>query len=324
LGSTVSDELRFDGRVVMVTGAGRGIGRQHALRLASRGAHVVVNDLGCSPFGAGSTIGPAEDVVSEIRGGGGVAIANGDSVATESGVAGMVGDALEAFGRIDAVVHNAGVVGRAGIEDVTPAVIDRVFRPHLLGAFLLAKAVWPSLAAHRSGRMVLTTSAAALLGMERNAPYAAMKLGVVGLAKSLAREGAPLGIGVNVLSPAGNTRLGPAAQIGEAGWSAGDDELQGVSPSSEMATLAASVACWLAHQTCPLSGEVVTAAGRRVARVVIGETTGVVASGFSPEDVRDWWAAIGDPSSIVEPGDLDEWASRCQIPDVSSRFLKEA
>jgi NAD(P)-dependent dehydrogenase (short-subunit alcohol dehydrogenase family) len=317
------DELRFDGRVAIVTGAGRGIGREHAVLLGSRGAQVVVNDLGCSPFGTGATRAPAEDVVDEIRAGGGTAIANGDTVATESGATRIVGDALDAFGRLDILVHSAGVVGRAPIDQVTPELVRRLYEPHLLGAFLLASAAWPALGEHRSGRIVFTTSAAGLLGMEKNGCYAAMKMGIVGLTKTLAQEGTAFGIHVNALSPAGNTRLGPAAQLGEDGW---DESVEDWARTADrgMAALSASVACWLAHETCPASGEVITAAGTRIARVRIAETAGVNAAGFGPEEVRESWASILEPTGTLEPRDLAEWVSLCGIPGASSRFLDDA
>jgi NAD(P)-dependent dehydrogenase (short-subunit alcohol dehydrogenase family) len=206
---------------------------------------------------------------------------------------------------------------------VTPELVGRLYQPHLLGGFLLAKAAWSALAVHGAGRIVLTTSAAGLLGMEKNGCYAAIKMGVVGLTKTLALEGRPFGIQVNALSPAGNTRLGPAAQVGEQSW---DESINRWARDADrrMAALSASVACWLAHEACPASGEVITAAGRRIARVIIGEAAGVDADGFGPEEVRASWGDITDPGRIIEPRDLADWVSLCGIPDVSSRFLADA
>jgi NAD(P)-dependent dehydrogenase (short-subunit alcohol dehydrogenase family) len=318
----VTGELRFEGRVVVVTGAGRGIGREHALLLGARGAQVVVNDVGCSPFGDGVLSAPADDVAEEITASGGTATACYDTIATEEGASRVIQRAVADFGRVDVLIHNAGVVGRAGIDQVTSETLDRILAVHLKGGFFLAKAAWPVMVAQGYGRILTTTSAAGLFGMEGNGAYAAAKMGLVGLTRTLAHEGAAHGIQANSLSPAGNTRLGPAAQMGKGDWAVrGVDAETDLGPRS-MAALGASVAAWLSHESCAVTGQVITAAGRRVGRVMIAETTGIFGDRMTPEDIKAHWNAIVDPGKPVEPGNLADWTALCAIPGTSSRFLE--
>ena len=197
-------ELRFDDKVAVVTGAGRGIGRAHALLLASRGAKVVVNDLGIEVDGTGASSGPADAVVAEIRAAGGVAVANPNSVADREGAEGVVDQALEEFGGLDILIHNAGF-------NLGP--FEAILDVHLRAAYWLTERAWPTMMAQKSGRIILTTSAAGLYGdgtgpeFNPKQAYSTAKMALVGMTKALAMRGRPVNINANALSPTGDTRL---------------------------------------------------------------------------------------------------------------------
>ncbi len=278
-----SEVLSFTDRVVVVTGAGRGIGRSHALAFASRGAAVVVNDTGRSLTGDGAGEDPAEAVVREIREGGGVAVANYTSVATPEGAAAVVAHARDEFGRLDVVVSNAGILrdkslGKLIFDDVR-AVVD----VHLFGSMYLADAAWPLMREQGFGRIVLTTSNAGLFGNFGQAAYGAAKAGLVGLVKVGAVEGARHGIHVNGIAPMAATRM-TATALGD------------VAEAFDPAPVSA-VVTWLAHETCPTTGEIYSVGAGRVAKVVIGITEGYVDADLSPEAVRDHLAEVeaGEP-----------------------------
>jgi NAD(P)-dependent dehydrogenase (short-subunit alcohol dehydrogenase family) len=199
--------LRFDNRVAIVTGAGNGLGRQHALALAARGAKVVVNDLGGARDGSGGSLSAAEQVVKEITAAGGTAIANGASVTDEDGVAKMVADAIAAFGRIDILVNNAGILRDKSFAKMTMDEFRAVVDVHLMGSAICTKAVWPHMVAGGYGRIVMTTSSSGLYGNFGQSNYGAAKMAVVGLMQTLAIEGAKSGIHVNCLAPTATTRM---------------------------------------------------------------------------------------------------------------------
>ena len=179
------DPLTFDGRVAVITGAGGGLGRSHALELARRGAHVVVNDLGGAVDGTGGSASAAEQVVAEIRAAGGEAIANTDSVATPDGGAAIVQCALDTFGRIDIVVNNAGILRDAAFKNVTPELLDAVIDVHLKGAFNVLRTAWPRLREQNYGRIVNTSSGSGLFGNFGQSNYGAAKAGLMGLTRVL-------------------------------------------------------------------------------------------------------------------------------------------
>ena len=197
-------DLRFDNRVVIVTGAGQGLGRSHALEYARRGAKVVVNDLGGSTAGSGNNAGVAEQVVQEIKSLGAEAVANTDSV--ENGEK-IVQTAMDAFGRVDVVVNNAGILRDASFAKMTDADWDLLYRVHLLGAYKVTRAAWPHMREAAYGRIIMTTSVAGIYGNFGQANYAAFKLGLVGLAQTLAVEGASKNILVNSVGPTAGSRL---------------------------------------------------------------------------------------------------------------------
>jgi NAD(P)-dependent dehydrogenase (short-subunit alcohol dehydrogenase family) len=288
----VSDELRFDGRVVVVTGAGRGIGRAYAHLLAARGASVVVNDLGGSTEGDGADAGPAASVAAEIIAAGGTAVADANDVATGAGATALVDTALERFSRVDALVANAGIMRWARFPDVTDSDLEAHLAVHVGGSFLTARAVWPHMADRGSGRIVLTTSAG-VLGLPANTCYATAKGAVIGLARSLATAGARRDIKVNCIAPAAATRLGTGPNA-----EAMDPEL------------VAPLVAYLVHESCPVTGEVYSAGAGRFARMFVAETPGWVSphGPASIEDVVAHWAAINDEDGYGVPADLMSWS----------------
>ncbi|MCX8560844.1 SDR family NAD(P)-dependent oxidoreductase [Mycolicibacterium mucogenicum] len=277
--------LRFDGRVAIVTGAGRGLGRSYALLLASRGARVVVNDSGGALSGDGINAGPAHEVVQEITAAGGQAIACTDSVATPAGGRAIIDAALQEYGRVDVLIHNAGNVRRAPLRDMTSDDFDGVLDVHLRGAFHVVRAAFPAMCDAGHGRIVLTSSIGGLYGNHQVANYAAAKAGVIGLSNVVALEGASEGVTCNVVVPAAVTRMAEGIDT---------SSYPPMSPE-----LVAPVVGWLAHESCSVTGEIFVALAGRVARVVISETPGVYRPSWSIEDVAAQSAAIRETDDPV-------------------------
>ncbi|KCZ87129.1 SDR family NAD(P)-dependent oxidoreductase [Hyphomonas johnsonii] len=200
-------DIRFDGRVAIVTGAGGGLGRCHALELARRGAKLVINDLGASMDGTGGNSAAAEAVVKEIEALGGEAIANGSSVADEKGVQKMIDDTMSKFGRIDILIANAGILRDKSFSKMTQADIDLVIDVHLRGSFMPIHAAWNIMKEQNYGRLVVTTSSTGLYGNFGQANYGAAKLGVVGMMNTLKIEGAKNNIKINAVCPIAATRM---------------------------------------------------------------------------------------------------------------------
>ncbi|MER5917008.1 SDR family NAD(P)-dependent oxidoreductase [Streptomyces sp. NPDC001982] len=277
--------LQFDGRVAVITGAGRGLGREYAKFLAARGARVVVND-----FGELDGQKVADIVVEEITEDGGTAVANHDSVASEHGGQAIVDTALERFGRIDILINNAGIVRDRAFHNLAPEQIDEVLDVHLRGAFWVTQPAWKIMRANRYGRIVFTTSLSGLLGNFGQANYGAAKTGIVGLARVLAAEGTNYGITSNVIAPLANTDMAnflTAFDIGD--FTASD---------------VAAVVTYLAHEDCALNGEILSAVGGRVARYFIGLTRGWHQPGLGPEDVAAHLDAICSTEGFAEPRTL--------------------
>lgn len=200
-------DIRFDGKVAIVTGAGGGLGRCHALDLARRGAKVVVNDLGGSVDGAGGSSAAALKVVEEIRAAGGEAIANGASVTDDVGVAGMVAQTMEAFGRVDILIANAGILRDKSFAKMEIDDFTKVVDVHLMGTMKPTKAVWEIMRAQNYGRIVVTTSSSGLYGNFGQSNYGAAKLGIIGFMNTLKLEGQKNNIHVNAISPVAATRM---------------------------------------------------------------------------------------------------------------------
>jgi NAD(P)-dependent dehydrogenase (short-subunit alcohol dehydrogenase family) len=203
----MTPRIKLDGRVALITGAGGGLGRAHAIELARRGAKVVVNDLGGGRDGNGATLGPAESVVAEIKEAGGEAIANGDSVADRKGAQNMVTQAVEAFGRLDIVINNAGILRDKTFSKMDLDDFDLVVQVHLLGSAYVTHAAWPIMREQKYGRVIMTTSSSGLYGNFGQSNYGAAKMGLVGLMNCLKLEGARDNIRINCLAPTAWSRM---------------------------------------------------------------------------------------------------------------------
>jgi 3-hydroxyacyl-CoA dehydrogenase/3a,7a,12a-trihydroxy-5b-cholest-24-enoyl-CoA hydratase len=199
--------IRFDGKVAVVTGAGGGLGRTHALLLASRGAKVVVNDLGGAPDGTGESTMMADKMVDEIKAAGGEAVANYDSVATMEGGANIVKTAMDNYGRIDILINNAGILRDVSFMKMTEDSWDIIFSVHVKGAFCCTKAAWPIMREQQYGRIIMTSSAAGIYGNFGQANYSAAKMALIGLGQTLALEGKKYNILANTIAPIADSRL---------------------------------------------------------------------------------------------------------------------
>ena len=289
-------ELRFDGRVAVITGGARGLGRAYALLLAARGAKVVINDIGVSMSGEGESAGPAEELVTEITALGGTAIANTNSVATPEGGKAIIGAALDSFGRIDIVIHNAGNVRRGMLHEISYEDFSAVVDVHLRGGFHVLREAFPHMLAQKYGRIIMTRSINGLYGKSNNVNYAMSKAALVGLSHTAAIEGQNHNVKSNVIVPAAVTRM-----------SDGIDTSQ--FPPMDPALVAPAV-CWLAHEDCSVSGEVYAAMAGRIARAYLAETTGVYQPEWTIEAVAEQIGAIRDTAAPqvfnpVPDGQLD-------------------
>ncbi|GFE79774.1 short-chain dehydrogenase [Steroidobacter agaridevorans] len=289
-------ELRFDNRVAVITGAGRGLGRAYALLLASKGAKVVVNDPGGSLQGAGSDTTPAQDVVREIEAAGGAAVVSTASVATAEGGKAIVQTALDRYGRLDILIHNAGNVRAASLREMTQADFDAVLDVHLRGAFNVVRPAFPVMCDAGYGRIVLTSSIGGLYGNHRQVNYGVSKAGLIGLSNVAALEGAEHNVKCNVIVPAAVTRMAE-----------GIDTSAYPPMTSEMV---APVVGWLAHESCSITGEMLVSIAGRVAQAFIGESVGVYRPAWTVEQVSEQIDAIRDKSSpwilpVVPSGHID-------------------
>ncbi|NUU24782.1 MAG: SDR family NAD(P)-dependent oxidoreductase [Streptomycetaceae bacterium] len=286
--------LRFDGQVAVVTGAGRNLGRAYALALAERGAHVVVNDLGVAisdtdGSGAGPERNPALDVVREIEELGGSAVANTDSIASAEGGAAIIRTAVEAFGRVDIVVNNAGVVRSAPFADLTPDLVRPVLDTQLAGIFHVTGPAWRLMAEQGYGRVVNISSGSAFSGVAGLAAYGGAKAGVIGMTRQMATEGAGLGIRANVVAPYAKTR--PGSGFGPFPPS---DELNAWLRPEFLTPLITL----LAHAECPVSGECFAAGAGYISRVVLSTTQGLFDRDMTPDTLLRDWAQVMDTDDM--------------------------
>lgn len=281
--------MSFDGRVAIVTGAGGGLGRSHALALAARGARVVVNDLGGDVHGAGGSPTPAMEVVAEIEAAGGEAVANGANVADADQVEAMVVAAIERWGRVDILVNNAGILRDKSFVNMTADEFDAVLDVHLKGAFNTSKAAWPHMREQSYGRIVNTTSSSGLYGNFGQANYSAAKMALVGLMNTLALEGAKYNIRVNCLAPAAGTRMTEGLI---------PDEAFGLlSPESVTVGLV-----WLVSDEAP-TRFILGAGGGAFARTYVMETAGIALEGsdLTPEGLAARLADLQSTDGATEP-----------------------
>jgi NAD(P)-dependent dehydrogenase (short-subunit alcohol dehydrogenase family) len=311
-----TNALRFDERVAVITGAGGGLGRQYALLLASRGARVVVNDTGGSVTGAGSNAAAANVVAEQIRQQGGEAVADSHSVTSPDGGTAIIDTALRAWGRVDIVINNAGIVRDAPFQDMTPDRLEPLMDVHLKGAFYVTRPAWKVMREQRYGRILNTCSAAGILGAEGMSNYGAAKTGLIGFTRVLAAEGANQNIKVNAIAPIAYTRMlahsvdgatGRQAVENDASAQAVLDDLVGQYLQKLDPALVAPVVAFLTHQDCPVSGEIYTVGAGHVARFFIGRTKGFYSPALSIEDVRDHLEEIRDEAGYTVPaGPADE------------------
>jgi NAD(P)-dependent dehydrogenase (short-subunit alcohol dehydrogenase family) len=280
--------ITFDEQVAVVTGAGHGLGRSHALALAERGARVVVNDLGGARDGTGSSSGAAEAVVSEIEAAGGEAMPSDASVTDPDGVAAMVSAALERWGRIDILVNNAGILRDKSFAKMALDDFEAVVDVHLVGSAICTHAVWPHMRERSYGRIVMTSSSSGLYGNFGQANYGAAKLGLVGLMKTLAIEGANYDIRVNALAPVAHTRMTDELLPDEAKALLRPEE---VTPG-----VLALVAPEAPNGTVLAAG----AGGYAVARIVETEGIWLAEGDRTPEAILRRWDEIADPAGQTE------------------------
>ncbi len=273
-------ELRFDNRTAVITGAGRGLGRAYALLLAARGARVVVNDPGVSMQGDGTDAGPAETVVNEIKAAGGVAVACTESEATRAGGEAIIQAALDHFGGVDILVHNAGIVRRGGLDELSYEDFEAVIDVHMRGGFHVVRPAFPLMKKAGYGRIVLTGSINALYGNAGVVNYSMAKAGLIGLSNVAAIEGGEFGIKSNMILPGAVTRMAEGLDTSQY-------------PPMDPELVAPAVA-WMCHESCSINGEILASIAGRIARAYAAETKGVYRANWTIEDVAQHIDAIRD------------------------------
>ncbi|HEY6531664.1 MAG TPA: SDR family NAD(P)-dependent oxidoreductase [Acidimicrobiales bacterium] len=293
------DELRFDGRSVIVTGGGRGFGRQHAKLLGARGARVVVADYGVELDGSGSSPEPAESVVAEITDAGGEAVACFADVSDEAGAAKIVQTALDAFGGVDVLVNNAGISNVEWIDDVPDGQFRKMIETHYFGTVNTSRAAWPHLKQARNGCIVNTASESIIGNIPKNVDYGSAKGAVFAFTKNLALNGRLFGIRVNGISPRGMTRMCSPEVLAKT-FDAPEDSFQGEFYDAMLPQYASAAVGFLAHESCPLNGEVIVCGGRIAKRMAIIQTKGITVTGDeTPEDL------MANMDQLMDPTDAD-------------------
>lgn len=281
--------LDFSGSVALVTGAGNGLGRMYAHQLAARGCRVVVNDVAVGVDGRPESGTPAQRVVDEITAAGGTAVANTDSVATPDGGAAIVAAALDNFGDLGIVVNNAGIARTNLFSDVVYDDVLATLSVHLLGAYHVLMPAWAHLVERGGGRVVNTTSSVGLFGQRRSVGYASAKMGIVGMTRVLAQEGAGHDIKVNAVAPVASSRM--ASDV----YGKLDEKL---SPEFVSALVLA-----LAHESCPVTAEVISAGGGRLSRLVLGATEGYFSPTLDDDDAAAHLSEICAQQQVVKVPD---------------------
>lgn len=314
----MASSLRFDNRVAIITGSGRGLGRSHARLLAARGASVVVNDLGTTIEGLGTDPGPATDVAAEICDAGGVAVADTHDVSTTDGAEAMVKTAIDNFGKVDVVVHNAGSgASKGAFIDVDLDEFMQQLAVHLVGGFNVSHAAWPHMLASGYGRLVMTTSSAAL-GRKGSISYGSAKAGLIALTKSLALEGHDANIKVNAIAPAAQTRRTERFGVRNFTRLASGEEIP-IAPENASAVVAV-----LCHESCPSNGEIVGAGAGHVGRLFIGDTLGYTSDGvLVPEDIMEHWSEVVDETGYYVPRDCTYHSDRLRNPSLLTALRRE-
>ncbi|MEJ7800405.1 MAG: SDR family oxidoreductase, partial [Ilumatobacter sp.] len=274
----MTEALGFDGKVAIITGSGGGLGREHAMMMASRGALIVVNDLGGAIDGTGSDKGAAERVVEEIKAAGGEAVADTNSVSTAEGGKAIVQTAIDAFGRVDIVVNNAGILRDKSFHNLTPDLWAPVVDVHLNGAYFVTSAAWPYLREQSYGRVISTASGAGIFGNFGQANYGAAKMALVGFTRVLAVEGASKNIKANVIAPVASTRM--------------TEDLLGPLGDKLEPRFVSPIVTYLAHESCEPTGRIFSVAGGRVAEIFIAECPGYTDPAITPESIVAPWGEV--------------------------------
>jgi NAD(P)-dependent dehydrogenase (short-subunit alcohol dehydrogenase family) len=293
-------KLRFDGKVAIVTGAGRGVGRVHALTLASRGAKVVIADRGVAVDGSGGSSGPADEVVAEIKAAGGQAIASYGSVDNEADCAATVKLTVDTFGGLDILINNAGISDPQLFEDHTTEDFRRMVNVHYLGTVYMTKAAWPHLVKSGHGRLVNTFSEGSAGLHHKNSPYGGAKGGVLGFTLTLATEGLKHGIHVNGFSPRISTRMSSPEVMGHVYDK--PKEMFATNMARFTTELSSPAAIYLAHDSCPFNGVLLAAGGGQVMRVALMENEGFVSDDMSVESIAAHTEQILDMRNAVHFG----------------------
>jgi NAD(P)-dependent dehydrogenase (short-subunit alcohol dehydrogenase family) len=270
--------------VAVITGSGRGLGREYALLLASRGAKIVVNDPGGSLKGDTVIEDPAMDVVNTIKAAGGEAVANRDSVATPAGGKAIIQSALDSFGRIDILIHNAGNVRYGALDEIPQEDFEAVVNVHFMGAFHVVRPAFPIMCKAGYGRVVLTSSIGGIYGNKRVVNYGMSKAGMIGLNNIVALEGGDRGVKSNIILPGAVTRMAEGLDV---------SQYPPMGPE-----LVAPVVGWLAHESCSVTGEMYVSMAGRVARALIAETEGVYRPSWSIDDVGNEIDAIRNTDNL--------------------------
>jgi len=282
-------DIRYDDRVAVVTGAGTGLGRSHALFLAARGAKVVVNDLGGAVDGRGGSAKAADMVVAEIEAAGGEAVANYDSVDRPDSAAAIIATAIDTYGTVDILINNAGILRDKTFAKVTMDDFEVVMRVHLMGSVYCTHAAWPIMAEKGYGRVVLTTSAAGLYGNFGQTNYAAAKLALVGFMNALKLEGQKNNILVNTIAPIAKTRMTESLMP--------EDFAKHLDP--ELVTPAVA---WFVAEECQRTGDIVSAGAGYYALVKVEEAAGVALGAdqpVTPEIIRDRYDDIANMTAAT-------------------------
>ncbi len=303
------DQFRLDDRVAIVTGAGRGLGRAHAILLASLGAKVVVNDFGGSKEGVGSDTQPANEVVAEIIADGGIAVADTNSVSTPEGCAAIVDTAIREFGRLDILVNNAGISRWASFPEADAENLEVTLDVHLRGTWHMTRSAWPHFEKQEYGRIINTVSTG-MLGLPSNLAYATAKGAVLGFTRSLAYQARSTpGILVNAVSPNAMTR--PSETTDKAGVVSG--QVTDARLAAMQTNTVSPLVGYLAQESCPVNGEIIVAGAGRFGRWFQGFTNGWLNESAEPasvESIASHWEEINDMEDFYVPTDLYDWSAR--------------